>query len=90
MRVRQREKQVRLSDRQTEVLRILVEYDAECWGEVWTQCDFLRWGVRGTHMANFDRVGNALVRKGLVIEGRDRLEVTVAGRAALGVNQKSR
>jgi len=75
---------MRLSPRQREVLGIIVEFDSECWGDVWSHCDYLKWGVRGTEMSNFDRTAKALVRRGLVHEGEYRLEVTATGRAAIG------
>jgi len=73
---------MRLSNRQIAVLGVIAEHDSECWGDVWSHCDYLRWGVRGTELANFDRTANALVRKGLVTEG-DRLELTERGRLAV-------
>lgn len=75
-----------ISDRQRALLVIIKDFDSECWGDAWAHCDHLRWGVRGTELSNFDRTANALVRKGLVREGEDRLEITDAGRAVLGAD----
>lgn len=73
---------MRISARQLAVLSVIAEHDSECWGDVWSHCDYLRWGVRGTELANFDRTAKALVVRGLVVEG-DRLELTERGRLAI-------
>jgi hypothetical protein len=71
-----------LTPRQYKVLCIVDDHGSECWGDVWSHCDYLRWGVRGTELSNFDRTATALVRKGAIREG-DRLEITEWGRQIL-------
>jgi hypothetical protein len=72
-----------------EVLRIIDECVSDCWGDVWTHYT-IRNGdepaderVRALQFRNFDRVADALVRRGLVTYDV-RLELTGAGRAARG------
>ncbi len=71
---------MRVSSRQIEVLKIIVDFSSECWGDVWSHCNWR--GASGLAFANFDRVADALVRNGLVTEG-DQLEITERGRLAL-------
>jgi hypothetical protein len=68
---------VKLSKRQREVLIILRDTGADCWGAVWSDYD----GHDALDFRNFDRVCDALVRKGFVTE--EPLTITDAGRNAL-------
>jgi hypothetical protein len=70
---------MRLSARQLEVLGVIAEFGSECWGDVWTHCE---WPGGPLAFRNFDRVANALVRNGLVVEG-EILELTERGRLAI-------
>ena len=74
-----------LTPRQHEVLVHIAEHDSESWGDVWAHCT--DWPGGPLAFANFNRVAEALVRKGAVIEG-DRLEVTPWGRQILNARTK--
>lgn len=73
---------MKLTARQREVLQIIDRCGSESWGDVWANYE-TRDRTEGLDFRNFDRVTDAVVRKGFVTE--EPLALTPAGRAALGV-----
>lgn len=71
---------MRLSARQREVLEIIDRCGSESWGDVWAHYD-AGGPHEGLDFRNFDRVTDAVVRRGLVTE--EPLALTPAGREAL-------
>ena len=69
-----------LSKRQREVLTIIRDVGSDSWGDVWANYE-TRDHTEGLDFRNFDRVTDAVVRKGLVTE--NPLALTDAGRKAL-------
>lgn len=66
---------MRMSVRQLEVLRIIGEFDSECWADVWSHCDGWPGGPLRSYL-NFCRTADALVGKGLVSQN-DNGDITI-------------
>lgn len=70
-----------LTKRQGELLALVAEFGSDSWGDAWTH--WSSWNPReGTALEfrNFDRIANALVRKGLVDDTDGTLTLTESGR----------
>lgn len=72
---------MKISKRQREVLQIIVSVGSDSWGDVWTHYYEARSDDGGLEFRNFNRVTDALLRKGLVTE--EPLRLTDAGRCSL-------
>lgn len=73
------------SQTQVTVLRLLAEHGCDCWGELWTT----HWGSDGAlAFMNFNRVADALLRRGLVTNADGVLAITDAGRAAASLDHQ--
>lgn len=76
---------MRLSERQLQLLRLVDEFGGfDGWAEAWSHWDFSE-GKAGFTMMNFDRIADALKRRGLIAHVGEYgiIEVTEEGKKIL-------